>query len=422
MPPKRTQTRSNSASRTDNGQHRTADSQKRNLSPASNSDTESSTTTTTKKHKTTNMSSDNVDEIKNLITSSMINITQQIKSSQQLLEDKLTQLESNVNAEVLSLRSSVDDFKSKINNDIGEVKLCLTQHEQRITNTEDDIERLQRGSDLRLIGFPSVENENLIALFERIANEIGYSTSAQQILPLIERLSMKNRTTGQLVPSGTIMIRFAMVKQKQTFYSCYLNKMPLKPEIFGLPNTNRITIGEHLTLKNTRIFKTALLLKRDSKIAQVFTENGLVKVRLSKGKHEATYTIRNVTELEILVTRNEQHSHQPERSNVTATNVNNAHAHVEQPFAHNQNGQPPHSHSHNSNADKSSTTTHAQNFTSNNFGNEQLHHQQQQQHLLTTPINRTNESPPQPQTPNIQDNRMEIGNTSNGTEQQLPIT
>lgn len=104
-----------------------------------------------------------------------------------------------------------------------------------------------------------------------------------------------------MMPSRTIMIQFSTPKQKQTFYSLYLNNIPLNPAKFGLDELNRIIIGENLTRKNAEIFKRAQLFKKDKKIAQAFTENGLVKIKLKRGKQTPTHMVGNVIELETLV-------------------------------------------------------------------------------------------------------------------------
>lgn len=109
--------------------------------------------------------------------------------------------------------------------------------------------------------------------------------------------------------------------------------MPLNPEKLGLSMMNRIVIGEHLTETNAKIFRLAHQMKRDSKVAQVFTEDGLVKIRLKKGVHEPTHVIRTVVEIETMVSRNElqlathdvSHTHsnaQPAETTNTALTVN----------------------------------------------------------------------------------------------------
>lgn len=56
--------------------------------------------------------------------------------------------------------------------------------------------------------------------------------------------------------------------------------------------------------KNAQIFKQAQTLRKENKIAQTFTEDGLVKIRLKKGKNEATHIVRNSIELETIVELN----------------------------------------------------------------------------------------------------------------------
>lgn len=123
------------------------------------------------------MASKDFEELKAMILSSASGITQQIQTSQQSLETKFNQFEININTEMTAIKTSVDEFKSQVNNDIQHVHTIFTQQEQRILNNENDIQRLQRGSDLRIVGFPVKENENLMGIFEQIAKEIGYDTT-----------------------------------------------------------------------------------------------------------------------------------------------------------------------------------------------------------------------------------------------------
>lgn len=146
-----------------------------------------------------------------------------------------------VEGDVPSLKSSVDEFKAEITDELLDVKKQLASHSQRIENTEDDIERIKRSHDLRITGFPVKDNENLLHIYGTIAKEIGYETS--------KRIPVKNRTTGEMMKSATMLMHFGALKQKESFYSYYLNKMPLNPEKFGLPKENRIVKGENLTKK-----------------------------------------------------------------------------------------------------------------------------------------------------------------------------
>lgn len=255
---------------------------------------------TTKKHKTNTLSAMDFAELKKLITQSSEAIENKIYSSQKSLESKFSELAIKVEGDVSKLKSSMDEFKAEVSGELHDVKVQLSSNTPRIDNTEDDIQRIQRSSDLRVIGFPVKENENLFEIFKAIANEIGFEINSQFCTPTIERIPIKNRITGEMLKSHTVLIQFPALKQKQSFY---LNKMPLKPENFGLPAANRIIIGENLTRKNAQLFKQAQIMRKDRKIAQTFTEDGIVKIKLKKGKNEQTYTVRNTITLESIVAK-----------------------------------------------------------------------------------------------------------------------
>lgn len=296
---------------------------KRVLSPESEQKT--TTPTTSKKKK---MSSE-YEALSELIKQSYRAIETKIDDSQKNLEHKFADLASNVNSEVASLKACVGDFEKKITNDIDGIKSQLNCHTKRIDNTEDDLQRMVLSQDLRLIGFAFNEQENLLEIFNKIANEIGFAASEGTSAPSLERIKVRNKTTNQTMPSPTILIHFAVRHQKQMFYSFYLNKMPLDPKKYGLPEDKRIILGENLTRKNAQLFKKAQLLRKEKKIAQAFTEDGLVKVRFAKGKNEKTHIIRNSIELETIVAQyemtlqsNDATPH-AQNQNTSATNNNN---------------------------------------------------------------------------------------------------
>lgn len=68
-----------------------------------------------------------------------------------------------------------------------------------------------------------------------------------------------------------------------------------------LPAVTNITVGENLTKNNADIFALAKAMKRNKQIAQTFTENGLVYVKLEKGRTVQAILIRSKRQLEQLV-------------------------------------------------------------------------------------------------------------------------
>lgn len=236
-----------------------------------------------KKTKTTIMTE--LSELKKLITASSESIANKIDASQKSLEQKFHELASKVEGDVSAIKASVVEFKAEIAGELCEVKEQLNIHSQRIENHEDDIQRIQRSNDLRITGFQAKANEDLHAIYNAIATEIGFDNPP--LTPTIERIPIRNKTTGLMIKSNTILIQFATLKQKQSFYSCYLSKLPLKPEIFGLSTASRIVIGENLTKQNTQLFIKAHTMKKmaishRSSPKTVWSKYGLKKARANK--------------------------------------------------------------------------------------------------------------------------------------------
>lgn len=256
MPPKRTPRSKSVQSETKNTQ--ATPSNKRTHSPPDND----SDSVNSKKKKSAKMSTNEVAEITKLISQSQKSIENKIHESQTSLETKFDDFSAKINVDVTAMRTAIDDFKTEITSEMNTVKEQVFSHTQRLDDTEDDIQRLKRSQDLRLTGFPVKDNENLVEIFTSIAKEIGYDTNTQLTVPSLERIPFKNRTTGEMFQSPIIMMHFMSTKHKQSFYSYYLNKMPLKPAKFGLPETNRIVIGENLTKKNIELFKQAQTMKK----------------------------------------------------------------------------------------------------------------------------------------------------------------
>lgn len=274
----------------------------------SHDSTESDTVRSSKKSKT-KMSAKDLQDLKDLISTMSKSIEHKIDESRSTLENRFTNLETQVKDDVQSIKQTVSEFQAKILHDMDSMNATLKNHADRLDNTEDDIKRVQLSQDIRLVGFAVTDNENLVEIFRKIADEIGFANGEISAMPTIERMPTKNHTTGQMMLSPTIIIHFASLRQKQSFYSLYLNKMPLDPVKFGLKSENRIVIGEHLTRKNAQLFKSAQSHRKNNKIAQTFTENGVVKIRFAKGKNEKTFTIRNNTELETLIAQYEATAH-----------------------------------------------------------------------------------------------------------------
>lgn len=101
----------------------------------------------------------------------------------------------------------------------------------------------------------------------------------------------------------------------------------------GFSVENRLIVGENLSQLNHELFVLASNMKRDNKVAQVFTSNGLVNVKIQKGGR--TYEIRNKQQLETLAQtttpENNKAANASSTTNPTgARSNNNTHSDVSQ--------------------------------------------------------------------------------------------
>lgn len=85
-----------------------------------------------------------------------------------------------------------------------------------------------------------------------------------------------------------------------------MKKILIKSELISLTKGKNIIIGENLTTKNAQIFKQAQIRRSEKKIAQVFTVDGLVKLKFIKGPNQHTHTVRSINELDLLILKNQQ--------------------------------------------------------------------------------------------------------------------
>lgn len=281
-----------------------------------------------KKQKTYKMSKNELDELKIFFTDIKTDIENKIQDSQSSIETKLNSFTSQINTDVHELKVAIDDLKSKCTTEIDSLKNHMANHKQRLDDSDDDINRLKLSADLRVNGFAFNKEENLSNLFLKMAALIDYDCSNVANIPFIRRIPIRDKTTSIMIESNTITFHFMSSQQKQHFYSLYRNKMPLKPEAFGLSKDVKIIVGENLTRLNASIFKYAQQKKKENKIAQTFTTDGLVKVKFVKGPNQRAYTIRHSAQLDVLINDYTKHSQQQQLQHQRQGSLQHQHTHT----------------------------------------------------------------------------------------------
>lgn len=263
---------------------------------------------TKKKKKSSPFTKEDMEEIMKLITDQISGVSKQLIDTQTAIDNKITSMDVGLKDELGALKTAMDNFSSNVKNQISELKTELINHNNRITNNENDIDRVTLLNQLRLTGLPAKENENLKNIFDKIAAEIGYNTDEPNSQPVLKRIPY--RKNGILSGSNTIIMYFVAQHFKDKFYSLYLQKAPLKPDIFSNDENSRIIIGENLTKFNAAILQHCFALKRDVKLAQAYSFNGIVYIKFKKGKNEPAFPIRNKIDVDVLIEKRTAESNQ----------------------------------------------------------------------------------------------------------------
>lgn len=181
------------------------------------------------------------------------------------------------------ISAKIDSMSKTINDRIDKVDYNCKVALARLDCSDDAIERITKANDLRIIGVPISQNEDLKSIFKRIAEIIHFTIDCPLSIPSLSRIGKPTNTNdGPSCP--TIIAQFMAPHIKRLFFNAYLKKLTLSTADLGynLP-PKRVIINENLTKFNKAIFDDALLLRKQKKLFQVYTVNGLVYVRNEKG-------------------------------------------------------------------------------------------------------------------------------------------
>lgn len=283
--------------------NQSTEKQKRKLSPLSKNNNK---VISNKRSKQSNLTNREMDAIRELIESSMKVVSQQITTTQNALDNKIsslrTQISDDVKEKIDGLQQSLATFSNNVNTEIVNMKLELKHQSDRIQVNEDDISRVTLLNQLRITGILPSQNENLRSIFEKIAKEIDYNIDDSTKIPHLRRiLSRKN---GVISQTNTIILYFTASHIKDQFYSQYLHKVPFSKGFLNEMKCDKIIIGENLTKTNAMIFAKCLSYKKSGKIAQTFTNNGIVYIKFLRGKAELPHQIRTEHDLLNLIDKN----------------------------------------------------------------------------------------------------------------------
>lgn len=230
------------------------------------------------------------------------------------------------------LRVDIDRIDKKVDALSGSVDLKIESLSKEVDTcrnhidcAEDDFLRVIRTSELKMIGLKHVADENLVELLSKIAALIGINFGGQT--PSIVRATkwVKNEQVPQMI----IIIKFLAPHLKEVFYKHYLDLLASKKQLtldlleIGSKN-ERLTIGENLTPHNHKLFAACMSLKKEGKIAQVHTSNGITNIKIKKG--ERAVAIKSQRDLDMFLANNQLQvskqtdNEQKQQENASTTN------------------------------------------------------------------------------------------------------
>lgn len=206
------------------------------------------------------------------------------------------------------IESKMDSFKLDLDNRIDGLEKQLTQLKTECTSKIDDLSeavievrtdvdlacnwigRIEKYQDLIISGVPYSPTEDLKVIFNGIAVKLAYKETN---LPMVDlkRLAKQPIAAGSMPP---ILCQFAIRNERNTFYSKYLNQRDLNLEHVGFNNRNRIFINENLTHEDRQIRSAAIKMKKEGRIQQVYSRDGVVFVKPRVGRAEACYTVEHL--------------------------------------------------------------------------------------------------------------------------------
>lgn len=317
-------------------------------------------------------------------------LSKEIEDSRNMLKTEMTQLVDNMRlefkAEIDNMNNKIDTSATATADNMNVMNEKFNGLDSKIKFIENDFERISHLNELKLIGIPTIANENLADTFTKLANVIGYDTTNPSNIPATTRMITRNKITNEMALAPTIILKFAANHMKEAFYSLYLRLLPkkkLSAKDLGFTVENRIIIGENLSQHNHELFIAASNMKRDKKLSQVFTVNGIVNVKMQKGGK--THEIRHKQQLETLTSTIACTSNALNNSNNNNTNNNTNTTNEANTTAATPNQQP---------IESSVTNTDAIAAASSNNNNTQNNTQQQEINVDNAPLNQTSNTSP----------------------------
>lgn len=248
------------------------------------------------------------------------------------------EIKSEFQTKITQLNDKIDANQKNVQQQINDLKSNVTQCMEQTAGTDDVMQRVMKLNELKINGIAYKNDENLCQIFSEIAKLVHFDLNNVNNMPTLTRILKYDKTNRTSSPTPIVILKFVANHIRSDFYRLYLNriaaKQPIMTENIGLPKGTRIIMGENLTAKNFEIFIEAGKKKKEGKLCQVFTQEGLVHVKAVK--YIKAKSVRSLRELELFIHANPPMTNQQTIDGTSGENNNsNGSATIQPPQAMN---------------------------------------------------------------------------------------
>lgn len=245
--------------------------QKQSSKPATRSTSTSSLTEDGSSRKVREKDADDIASLNDLWMKMKVMIDQ----SNARIENKIESCAQDLGKRIDNIEQQLATARNECASKADELSREIDSLRYDLSLASECIERTEKSHDLIFSGIPFLQSENLKEVFQKIANSLSYGNSE---IPLV---SLKRLARYPIAPGSSppIACQFALLNERDEFYRKYLKLRTLNLSNIGFDNGNRIFVNENLTQRARAIRVEALKLKKDGRIQQVSTRNGIVFVK-----------------------------------------------------------------------------------------------------------------------------------------------
>lgn len=216
----------------------------------------------------------------------MINKLQQtVEKNNKASNDKFSLLEGKISTLTdvwkSELNSMFSNHLKKCDTNYNSLSSKVTSMENLIVDKLEYMDRKNRQSEIIIRGIPANDNENLYALYNKLASVLKFPYEMAYVLSSIFRLNNKSSSASSagIHQQPPILLKFTTPYLKQSFFKQYIQFNHLKLKDIGIDSNNRIFISDNLTKKNSLLYKKAMDMKTANIIDKIHVRNGLVQVK-----------------------------------------------------------------------------------------------------------------------------------------------